>query len=624
MEDATLLEPAPARSSTYARDRRERISRSIRAAVAIAFLAWAAFYLVTALLAIDNFAWRQPMFDQWRMYPTLLEPFPMNVLELENGHRPIVPNLIRVAEIKWFSADQRLQIGIGIGSAIASVFLVGLVAWRERTLPFLSRAAAAMIAVLGIFWLANSRMLMHGHEALHAYLLVLCVVVAALSTYRAFERHAMRWMLAASACCVVAMFCFGPGVACFPAVIALGILLRIPYRKLAIPAAVLIGCLIVYLYALPGNGDVRGALDVKPWTSLRYAMTWLSSPWATGWLSLADPPLYPNVAQAFRSGRIGSLLEISANATTTATHLPWQTLSMLIGFAGAAVFALRILYIFIKRSTLSRLQALAVMLCLFGLATALVIGIGRSDYFAACPTQLYADRYLMWPCLFWSGFALLMLVDAQASKKRWPLVLYCGLLLALPIALLPTHANTAGWAATVYRNGQRLAAAARSGVVDPQAILGNADSVEQYRDTAALLREHDLAMFADTSWQLLDSRWSGSLERNADIAVDVHPMTRVDVPDAGAAAGRVDGVVTRGIGELPSGGKLMLLDDADRIAGFAEFSFEGSDSRALMLSTPPKRGFDGYVSVLDRDSRYRLAWLDPATNRGLVLAEIPR
>lgn len=587
------------------------------------FIAWALFYFLSAWFAIRNYAWLQPMFDQWRMYPSLLtNPFPSNVIELENGHRPIIPNLIRLAEVDWFSADQLVQISIGIACAICVVLILVIVAWQANYLPFVARAAASMLAVTGVFWLANARMLMHGNEALHAYLLMLSVVVAALCVYRAYPTSSIRWMIAASSCCVVATFCFGPGIASFPAVIGIGILLRIPVKRIAIVALVFVACLLVYLYVLPSNEGVRGTLALQPWTTFKLSMTWLSSPWGVGWLSSADPPLYPYVVDSFHENAIGSLLVKSANVLVSTSHLSWRTLSMLAGISGTSCFLARTLYIFIKKRPLSLIRTTATTICLFVLTTAFLIGVSRADYFAVYPDQLFADRYLLWPSLFWCGLALLILVDAAESKWRWSLPFYCVLLMALPIALLPMHSNTAGWAAAVYRNAQRLAASARSGVVDRAIVDANAENVDQYNVTLALFRQRNLAMFADRSWQLLHSRWSGSLERLQGIAVSVTPMTPLVMPNIAAPAGHFDGVITSGIDRLPRDGSLVLLDDDNRVVGFAEFSYLGFGEHSLFFSTPRKQGFDGYAGVLGSHAHYRLGWIDTQTNQGIFLADI--
>ena len=99
--------------------------------VAIALLLAGGWFLLTGLLEIINFGFRQPMFDQYRMYPNYLTlPFPDSVLQLENGHRPILPNLVQVAEAHWFSASQNLQLAVGGGSALLMAALLSIAAWR--------------------------------------------------------------------------------------------------------------------------------------------------------------------------------------------------------------------------------------------------------------------------------------------------------------------------------------------------------------------------------------------------------------------------------------------------------------------------------------------------------------
>src|ERR1700719_569883 len=53
--------------------------------------------------------------DQWRTYPKIAAlPFPDNLLFLDNGHRPVLANLIRLADLAWFSGDQRLLLWVGL------------------------------------------------------------------------------------------------------------------------------------------------------------------------------------------------------------------------------------------------------------------------------------------------------------------------------------------------------------------------------------------------------------------------------------------------------------------------------------------------------------------------------
>ncbi len=603
-------------------DRKPSNSARIGSAVLGTLILLAAlFYLFTALCAIKNFAWRQPMFDQWRMYQSLLTvPFPQNILVSENGHHPIIPNAIRYAEARWFSANQLLQISIGISCAFLCVCIVSYTGWRERRFGFAGRAAVALLAVLGIFWLANARILMHGNEALHAYLLVLSVIVAAVCTHRAAQGNANRWLVAASAACAVAMFCFGPGVASFPAVIVLGLLLRIPLRHLLIPAGALVVLLAIYLFALPGDDGVRGMLSLQPWESAKIAMTWISSPWATEWLGWADPPLAPQMIADFNEKGRWLWMTASANALVNATGLPWQTLSMLIGFIGTLYFIAHTLYVFTTKRALTRLQSLATMLCLFGLSTSAVISIGRFDYFHQFPGQVFADRYLIWPCLFWCGLALMLLSDVYIARARWPRAMFLCALLALPLCLFPMHEHTTGWASVVYNQGQSLAASARSGVIDTALADATTDGVDVYKRGVAIIKEHRLAMFADPSWKMMGQVWSNPIQSSPDIGVDAYWMETFQ-SDAKPVR-HVRGVVRRGISKL-QGGNIALLDASNRIVGFGEISSVGKGRSALLMSTPRKRGFDGYVVDADPSARYRVVWLRPDRNEALFLADLP-
>lgn len=603
---------------------RARGKWSTRLLVAI-FLSAAAFYLLTSLFTIVNFAWRQPMFDQWRMYVTLLSlPFPQDVLQLENGHRPIIPNLIRIAEIHWFGANQLLQISIGTSCALLTSGIVAFGLAKDRDLPVPTRAAGVMLAVIGIFWLANARMLMHGHEALHAYLVALMVVSAGLCTWKASSGAPLRWLGAASLACAIAMFSFGPGVASFPAILALGATLRLRWRHLLVPLAVFLLCLALYLLVLPGNQGVRNVLDFRPLASLVTTAQWLASPWVNAWLGVADPPLLSWLPASMQTSATGRILIGLANALTSHYGIAWQSVAAVIGCAGIALFLLRIGIFYRRRTALSQTQAVAIALCLFVLATAAMIGIARLDYLAAYPGQNYADRYLMWPCLFWMGLTLLLLIDV--SKFRTRIVAMAGLLLliALPIALLPTHRAWAGWAAVVYQRSQQIAATARSDVFDPVLFPNGADATRsEVLQTLALLKKDRLAMFVKPGWAKLGTHIEVRLEHNPNLDAQAHILSTFIDPLSGLPAARVEGVIKHGISEVHSDDEWAILDSANRIVGFAEFSFINHDAHALRLDVPRKRGFNGYIRDYKFGQRYDLALIATAHGYADLLNNIP-
>ena len=74
------------------------------------FWGWAIFFAWTSICAIVNFSLRQPFSDEYVNYQGFLNlPFPANVLQPGNGHRPIFPNLLIEAENRWFAADHSLH-----------------------------------------------------------------------------------------------------------------------------------------------------------------------------------------------------------------------------------------------------------------------------------------------------------------------------------------------------------------------------------------------------------------------------------------------------------------------------------------------------------------------------------
>ncbi len=589
---------------------------------ALFFLGCAALYALTTLCAIVNFSWRQPMFDQWRMYETFLGlPFPQNVLQLENGHRPIIPNLFRVAETRWLGGNQLLQISIGTICAFLTWLAIAATAWNARKLPLIARAIGVMLATLGLFWLANARILLHGNESLHVYLLTLAVVGAALCTFEAKRRDSLGWLCAGTGASAIAMFCFGPGVASFPAIVLLGLVLRLPWRWLLLPIGVLAGCLLIYLLALPGSQGVREMVGLRPVDSMLTIARWLSSPWINGWLGFSEPPLAPWMAE--QNGTAVLWLRASANRVVAFTGHDWREMSTVIGLAGIFGFGIRCAIAGARRDCPDRLEALLLGLGLFALATAAVIGIGRVDYLQQYPSETYSDRYLVWPSLFWMSLLMLLMHDAAVLPGRGARTVAYVFCATLPAVLLATHSLGAGWGATVYRIAQQTSAQLRSGIYDEAHFPAESRGAEIEQREIDLLRTQRIAMFAEPAWQRLDTHWSGTLETADDTAIEVHWLPPIDTPDANRPAAHIEGWVTRGIGTVRQRGQLVVLSEDRIVAGFAEYSFVRPNARSLLLDVPSKRGFDGYIRNYDNKTKYTLAVADFGANRAFSLTSLP-
>ncbi len=585
------------------------------------FLGCAAYFAATTANVLTLYALRQPTFDQYKEYAHYLsQPFLTSVFMLENGHRPVFPALIANIEIATMGANQLLQLGIGCLCIALALGVVATVAWRHA-MPLVARAAAVMLSVLGLLWLANARMLVQGVGELQIYLVVASVLLAALATWAATQTGSWRAMAAATIACVVAMFTFGAGAAAFPSVLALGTLLRLRWRLLAIPACAWAVCLVLYIVVLPGHEGVQHSLALRPFDSAMTAARWLSSPWANAFFGLADPPVQAWLPDALRAGDTLSRTTASAaDSLVSWMGAPWPSISTAFGVIGILAFLVRTLLRYLRRAAPSRYETIANALCIFGLLTAAVIGLGRVNYFDAFPYQIFADRYLAWPCLFWTGLALLVLDDACRSSNRAAIVFVLAGCAVLPLILLPTHGAWADWAAAMYRSAERSAAAARSDVFDPDVYPNDADaSRDNVLSTLAAMKARHLGMFADPGWELAQTTAAPSVD-DARVVMDAHVVATFQDPISALPAARVEGVVRQGMKALAHG-QLAVVDDADRIVGLVQFSFVDGDSHIMQLHHPSLHGFDAYIRDYRADRHYRIVAVESVLHR--IVAQAP-
>jgi len=598
-------------------------SRSLAAdLLAGAFVACALLYAVSTLCAILNFGFRQPMFDQYKEYGNYLSlPFLDSVLMIENGHRPVIPALIANFEIMWFHADQSLQLVIGTSCLFLTWVLVAWTFWRQNEMPRIARAAGVMLAALGLFWLGNARMLLQGVTQLQAHMVVCFVTVAALCTYFAARRDSWGWMAGAAIACAAAMFTFGAGVAAFPTIIALGVLLRVRWLKLMVPVSAALLCLCLYILVLPGHQGVQNSLSLNPTATLVIIAQWLSSPWANGLLALANPPLQPWLPASFDTD-LGHLLVTAANGLVAAIDTPWRSITTVLGAAGIVTFLVRLIVVYLRGKPVSRSEALANTLCMFAFASAVIVGIGRLDYLQAAPDQTFADRYLVWPCLFWTGLVWLLMTDICRLKNQALALIGLLFLVALPCVLYPTHRAWAGWGAAVYHISQQSAASVRSGVFDETLFPSGADaSREDVLHTLTLLKHRQLAMFAEPSWKLVGSQLGGPLSRSEEYGLDLHVDRTFRDSESGLAAARIEGTFLPESTPVRADEQLALLDDEDRLVGLAESSYISPDATGLRLGVARRRGFSGYIGDYRDNARYRLVLLQGA-NRAVLLKNI--
>jgi hypothetical protein len=595
--------------------------RLLRVGTSVAFVTIAIAWLWTSLAAIANFAFRYPAFDQFRLYRIYLGmEFPANALQLENGHRPVLPALLRLAEVRWLDADQTLQIAVGTIAAVLVLLLVIVTIVRAREIPAPTRAAASALTVLALFWLGNARMLMHGNESVHTYFVMLFCVLALLAVNAARNARAAAWMVAATLCCTIATFSFGTGIASFGCVLALGMILRLRARDLAIPAATAAVVLAIYLAGLPGHGGVRGSLHYDPAVMFTSVARWLSSPWMHAWLGTGDPPLEPWLQSSLLTMR--SARPLVACARWLSELFGARALmieSAVVGFAGLCAFAIACVHALRRGRELGALRALALGLAMFAVGAATIVCLARHGLFAQLPEQVFADRYLPWSCLFWLGLALY----AIGGERGHTFAAGARVVFATAVCLYvfaPSHRAMAGWSATVSRHVLQSGVAAQLGIWDAERFPDGDDATRT--DVLAaldLLKQRHLSMYAEPAF--------AAFERGTPIA----PPTQ-EAPDGSYAEvvrqfddtlgqrriADISGRLTRieGIGRDPV---LLVVDAEGHARGLAKASF--FEKGSLRFSVPRKRGFDGYVLSPQPGEALSVLVLDDAGTR--AIARIP-
>lgn len=562
--------------------------------IAGAILGLAALWLLGTLATVANFGLRYPFFDQYRLYTWYLGlDFPASALQLENGHRPILPALVRIAEVHLSDADHRLQHLVGIALALATCFVIARTAWRDRA-SATAGATAVLLAVLAIFWLGAARTLIHSYEQVHIYLVTFCAVLALRCVYLAGQAHALRRMALAGAWALAATFSFGSGIACFAAVFVLAVLQRVPLRSFVLPGLLFVFAVGTYLGGLPGDGGVRDSLALRPFDNLRVLLQWLSSPWFHAGL-----------------GAQGVIAAESKGVVATA-----------IGAFGLAAWLAMVAQAWRSAGRITAAASLALGVSTLGLAVGAVIALARLAYFDTYPDQVMADRYLPWPCLSWLGLGLAatgrLAVAAPVVLRAVPPVLA----VLLVLALMPSQRTMAGWSAAVHRIVQQSAPAAQLGIWDAERFPREADSSRaDVETTLRLLRERRLSMFAEPEYALLQSDWRAPQEAWPVPAGSRAFLTRRFHDEHGdREVAALEGWLSR-IEGRPRDAMLVVVDGQGAVRGLAKLDGFGPDKRALRLNFPEKRGFDGYVLEPQPGEGLRLLVLDPADRQ--VLAEVP-
>lgn len=495
----------------------------------------------SAALAMMLMAPKVPYADVWRFLGHFLQAgFPQDVVTPDNGHHELLPNVVRVLELRLLKGGQWLQTGCGIALLAGTLLVSGR---SIRTLPQPHLRSAAWLAVLmGLCWLGNARALGHANETVHAYAVTLFLICGITALSCRTGTTAGAWI--AGMCGLGAAFSFGSGIAVFAAFFAVLLLRRSSWRSWC----VLVAMTLLTAWLLHWTGGSASSLSIAPVAQGRDLLRWLAGPAIYGAWPALDPAVAAHVPGVLR----GPVLEVAEAYQRMAGPVMlarWPHL--LIGICGLAWWVAMAVRTWANPA---RTGLLGVGMSTFALCVGLLIVVVRHTYFQTYPEQLLATRYVVWSSLFWSGLLLATVAHARRGKRE--LIAVC----CLGIALLPSQVWMWQLSSSLRQVAGQTALAATIGVVDAEMNLGENVPLEIQR-AVPLLRDAHSEMFA---WP--EAEELGAPLKAADTGVVAAEGIEVHVINnrLGAPARRITF-------KARSSSRRLLLVDADGIVrGLAE------------------------------------------------------
>lgn len=531
------------------------MSAGQRRLIAVLLLVTAAF-AAAGLAAMFALSPKVLYADPWRFIAHFLTtPWPWNVLEADNGHRELFPNLVRALELEWLQANQWLQIAVGAALACTTG---AVLAWAIRREPAAAaaKAAALFFAVVGIFWLGNERSLAHGNESVHAYLVTLCLTLGCWllsdqSTDASPKRLAVVVLLG-----MVATFSFGSGIACFAAYVVVLLLRRAPWSSVGV---VVVGAVVAAALHLSLGNTGLGNAGGPPFQQIPQLLRWLSAPFVYAAWPLLDSNAAAQIPVAGVRDACLFLARGFEGLFGSAQTAVWP--NALLGISGA-FWLLLSSHATWRRPQALRMERVALGIAWFALAAGVLVCASRAVYFVQYPQQVVAPRYLPWSSLFWSGLAMTTVLRWQPSKPG-----YCAVWALLAAVLL---APSQAWMAMLAYRTQSLAelnaVGAAVGVIGENAELGE-NIASEIATALPLLRRSGTAMFAWPETRAMGESLPADAQAIAVENLRLAPVTNRLGPPGYAVAFELE------ISPCP---RLVLVGESGKVSGMAVRSSRGT------------------------------------------------
>lgn len=527
--------------------------------------------MVVGLAAMAWLAPRVLYADPWRFTQKLLEqPWPRNVLASDNGHREILPNLVRFAELAWLQGNQWLQIVVGMLLAVGSLW--GLVRiLRHDALSPPVRAAAVVVGTLSLFWLGNQRVLTHANETVHAYLITALLMGGVALLLRGDRLGSVL----AAVCGVAATFSFGSGVAVF---VGFAAVLAVRRASVSHWLPLLAGAVLaVGVHLGMGNTGMQADLAIAPVRQLDLVLRWLASPFIYAAWPLLDPSIAQQLPVAPLRGAAHGVAGTWQSLFGPVMGARWPHLVM--GAIGVATLLAMSWRSWQRGIAASAGESVALAMAWFGLAVGVLIALGRMSYFVDYPAQLSAPRYVLWSWLFWSGLALWSVVRIGPRRPRR----VAAAVMLLALALVPSTAWMGKLGLGTQQVAHRTATAVAAGVLDPAQAHGE-NVLAELQSALPAVRAGHVSMFAWPETRYLEGQREGLARTAAAIgSVELTPVKNLLDGQAWRIAFDADSTAPRLVlqcGNHPVG---LALREGARWTGWATGPLDAACLGALEL-----------------------------------------
>lgn len=566
-------------------NRTEPLLQVFAAVLAFLFLLSGISYLILG-------RWAATHLDFWQLDQTFLKYSWLHSSLLKyNGHSLFFPVQIWLIDLRFFHANQDFLFAVGVTLQLISVGLLFQPIWRDTTISRTQKSAAILVLVIGNFWTARATMTASGAFNCCYSLTMIGAAVSVICLPALSSKRDRWWPVTLLALCgsFVASFSFGTGLAVWPAVLLLGYCTRARISRLAAIGAAGIVTSIIYVL-LPARdpsahliATVNFHSPVTYATLLYYCCRILGSPLGhavAGW-STARNPIAGNFAP----------------------------LSLSAGVIGSVSFCLATLHALFRRDLRGGVQATGLALAAFTFVGIALITIARAKHISDIPDELDAPRYIFWSSLFWTGVLLL----ALANSRQWLRWATIGIVLALPLFLLPSHYKEGARARFVRYLSENAATSLINGVRDSRYATILFPSPDQVYRVAQQLRESRLDMFAE-GWQDWPGESDTELFNRKATAARMKANCRIEayVPcDGGAKAARITGWVLGPRNVAPS--KLVIVNEHGIICGVVR-TFSTSDfvNGVFYANRFPRSTLLGYIRDYIPGKKYVMRTADEA------------